>query len=247
MKPHQEIAFKVTAWFECGENIWNSVSGNFDGMGLSFGPRQNNFGQGSLQPLLKKADKLAILEEYFPPEKLRVLRSILDMPLIEDQTKKVISYMNDQSNHILTDWKLCWVQLGSDVKMQAIIMNDAEEAMKRANELCSWIAKSDVQTVRMYCLAYDIINQNGNLPSALRMLLTTIKPFLIPFKKTDRDWMLFVAWARGMWTDFRGNSEWADDVADRKRAIVKGQLKFRGDRVNLDQKFGVSDSPIQQE
>lgn len=243
LKPHQKIAFAVTSWFECGDDIWG-ISGNFDGMGLSFGPRQNNFGCGSLQPLLKKADALGLISKNFTADQSKFIQSLLIISSKEAQTQIVVRDMNDDRGRIKPEWLSSWKSLAEDPTMQAIVMDDTEEAMKSADELSQWIGGKS-QTVRCYCLAYDIVNQCGGISSPLRMLLTSLKPLLYPFSRGDRDWMLFIAWARGMWTDFRGTGEWADDVVARKRAIVKGKLRFRGERIDLDTKFQVSDTSIQ--
>lgn len=45
------LAMSITGSFE-GHNGWSNISNNFDGQGLSLGLFNQNFGQGSLQPLM---------------------------------------------------------------------------------------------------------------------------------------------------------------------------------------------------
>lgn len=45
------LALNITGSFE-GSGGWSTIAGNFDGQGMSLGLSQQNFGQGTLQPLL---------------------------------------------------------------------------------------------------------------------------------------------------------------------------------------------------
>jgi hypothetical protein len=47
------LGLNITGSFE-GHTNWNNIANNFDGQGMSLGLLQQNFGQGSLQPLLIK-------------------------------------------------------------------------------------------------------------------------------------------------------------------------------------------------
>ncbi|MBC7419957.1 MAG: hypothetical protein H7328_04445 [Bdellovibrio sp.] len=53
---HFALALNLTGSFE-GREGWKNITGNFDGQGMSLGLMQQNFGQGSLQPLLIKMFK----------------------------------------------------------------------------------------------------------------------------------------------------------------------------------------------
>jgi hypothetical protein len=50
------LSLNVTGSYE-GKDGWANITNNFDGQGLSLGLLQQNFGQGSLQPLLVKMQK----------------------------------------------------------------------------------------------------------------------------------------------------------------------------------------------
>lgn len=47
------LALNISGSFE-GEDGWKNLTGNFDGQGISFGLLNQNFGQGSLQPMWNK-------------------------------------------------------------------------------------------------------------------------------------------------------------------------------------------------
>ncbi|OYY91943.1 MAG: hypothetical protein B7Y45_00125 [Sphingomonas sp. 28-66-16] len=53
-------ALELTGHFEEADAPWSAVSGNFDGMGVSLGVLQWNFGQGSLQPLVRRAGRASV-------------------------------------------------------------------------------------------------------------------------------------------------------------------------------------------
>lgn len=53
-------ALELTGHFEDDGEPWSAVSGNFDGMGVSLGVLQWNFGQGSLQPMIIAAGRAAV-------------------------------------------------------------------------------------------------------------------------------------------------------------------------------------------
>lgn len=53
-------ALELTGHFEDDGEPWSAVSGNFDGMGVSLGVLQWNFGQGSLQPMVIAAGRPAV-------------------------------------------------------------------------------------------------------------------------------------------------------------------------------------------
>lgn len=53
-------ALELTGHFEDDGAPWSAVSGNFDGMGVSLGVLQWNFGQGSLQPMVVAAGQAAV-------------------------------------------------------------------------------------------------------------------------------------------------------------------------------------------
>lgn len=53
-------ALEMTGHFEDSSAPWSAVSGNFDGMGVSLGVLQWNFGQGSLQPMIRRSGRESV-------------------------------------------------------------------------------------------------------------------------------------------------------------------------------------------
>ncbi len=68
------LGLNITGSFE-GVVGWKNISNNFDGMGMSLGLFQQNFGQGTLQPLLinMRQESLSVLERIFKSQHLASL------------------------------------------------------------------------------------------------------------------------------------------------------------------------------
>ena len=236
-----KTAFNTTSWFECGDRPFTSPVGSFDGQGLSWGPRQNNFGQGTLQPLLQKmilTNSQAVSQCFGPLYK--DLYAIVNMPDQKAQLAEVIAKMNDPKNRLLPAWSQAFSALGTNVAMQNIFLDDAKSILPASTELATWMGGPNY-TVRTFCVAFDIVNQDGNISTPLRLLLTSMKPLLAPFKKTDKDWVRFCCWARAAWTDFRGNQEFSQNVLARKLLIVDGHGRYGNTYIDAEQRFGITD------
>ena len=82
---------------------WSSASGNFDGQLLSIGVAQWNFGQGSLQPLLKKFKSAYVHESQFKQE-LSTFMPLYGPDLFSSQClskkigQKCINFINSMQN-----------------------------------------------------------------------------------------------------------------------------------------------------
>ena len=90
---HFALALNITGSFE-GREGWKNISGNFDGQGLSLGLMQQNFGQGTLQPLLikmYKSDQSAIVR-IFPKADYLSMKVML-----EDWQNSAISFPSVKS------------------------------------------------------------------------------------------------------------------------------------------------------
>ncbi len=242
MKDKFQTAFDVTAWFETGETPFTNPSGNFDGQGLSWGPRQNCIGQGSLQPLLRKmfAEQPTLMQSALGHNYGNLL-SIAQPAPTAVQLEKTIRILNDERGKLLPEWRAAFAKLGSYAPIQKIFVDDARESIPAVDELAKWIAGSNPLTVRTWCLAYDFVTQNGGFNSVFKAAISTFLFTLAPFRKDPRDRMRAICWLRAGWTYIRGQRKFADDVLGRKLLIVEGKGRFRGSDIDLDERFGVSD------
>jgi hypothetical protein len=239
-----KTAFSLTSWFETGDAPYTNPSGNFDGQGLSWGPRQNCIGQGSLQPLLRKMfeEQDALMRSTLGPL-YDALADIAKPAPTKDQLEKTIRLLNDPKGHLLPEWRTALAKLGSYSAIQTIFIDDALGSIPAVDSLAAWIAV-DTPTVREWCLAYDFVTQNGGFNAPFKLAISTFLLALAPFKKDPRDRMRAICWLRAGWTYVLGNREFADDVLSRKLLIVEGHGRFRGADTDLDAKFSVSDEAV---
>jgi hypothetical protein len=242
-----QTAFSVTAWFETGDQPYTNPSGNFDGQGLSWGPRQNCIGQGSLQPLLRRMFK----------EQENLMRTVLGVNYgtlldianpapTKVQLEKTIAIMNDASGkRLLPEWRSIFASLGANQAIQDIFMDDARGSVPAVDALATWIAGSKPITLRTWCLAFDFVTQNGGFATAFKLAISTFLAALSPFQKDPiKDRMRAICWLRAGWTYILGNRAFASDVLGRKLLIVEGLGRIHGEDVDLDEKFGITDEVV---
>lgn len=237
-----ETAFNVTAWFETSGRPFTLAVGNFDNMGVSWGPRQTNIGMGSLQPLMRKmlaADGPGVAAALGPLT--TAFMEVAKPGETADQLAAVIRDWNDDRGRLRPEWQAGLVRLGGLASVQKVFMDDARESIPAVDDLAAWIALGDQPTVREWCLAYDFVTQNGGFATAFRAAISTFLFALKAFQKDPRDRMRAICWLRAGWTYIRGQKKFADDVLGRKLLIVEGSGKFRGDFVDLDAQYGVTD------
>lgn len=241
-----ETAFKITAWFETGDQPFTNPSGNFDGQGLSWGPRQNCIGQGSLQPLLRRmfAEQDQVMRDGLG-QLYDVLKDIAAPAQTSDQLRKTIELLNDDKGHLKPEWRTAFAEIGAEAAIQDIFMDDAKTSVPAVEALAAWIAVNSVPTLREWCLAFDYVTQNGGFHPAFRAAISTFLLAMKPFQKDPKkDRMRAICWLRAGWTYIKGNTAFADDVLHRKLLIVEGRGRFRGELVNLDEKFDLTDEML---
>jgi hypothetical protein len=245
MKDKFNIAFNVTAWFETSGRPFTFAVGNFDGQGVSWGPRQTCIGQGTLQPLMRKMlleDAAGIAAVLGP-----LYRSFTEVARIrptEEQLAIVINDWNDSRGRLRPEWQEAISRLGMLPSVQKVFLDDARGTIPAVDNLANWIAIGDRPTIREWCLAYDFVTQNGGFNSVFRAAISTFLFSLKAFQKDPKDRMRAICWMRAGWTYIRGQKQFADDVLGRKLLIVEGSGKFRGDFVDLNAKFGITDELI---
>lgn len=93
------LALNISGSFE-GTEGWKNITGNFDGQGMSLGLMQQNFGQGSLQPLLIKMfkqDNAQLTRFFSTPDYLSM------KVMLEDWQNSAISVPSVKSIHDLNN------------------------------------------------------------------------------------------------------------------------------------------------
>lgn len=260
----EKIAFNVTAFFETGgSNPYSCISSNFDGQGISWGPHQINLGQGTMQPVLRELHEkysgtlYQVFQEFgngADPMRDQFLE-LLGKKTNQDAVDYVDKHWHDvvpgrRSKRLQSNWRSFFEKLGAINETQALIRKQTAWIETKAEILSTWMAKGNKKTVRMYCLAYDIVTQNGGVGRGLRAALTVARPFLKVYRSNyerkgrsmEWAWMSVVAGCRAIQTRITGQTRFMKDVMSRKFLIIDGEDKFRGQLVDLDEKFGVSDA-----
>jgi hypothetical protein len=154
-------AFETSTGFP---DCFCGLTGDFDGMGLSYGVLQWNIGQGTLQPLL--SDMLSAHERVMAGifhDNLAALKNMLASPK-GAQLAWARSIQDPLRHRIFEPWKGLFLSLGRTPEYQAIQLAHARIVQKRAAALCR---RFGVTTERALALMFDICVQNGSIDSAV--------------------------------------------------------------------------------
>jgi len=228
----------LTGSFETGAGIpdcFAGVSGDFDGQGISFGVLQWNFGQGSLQPLLKR-----MFTEY--PERSRLI--------FQDRFETIFSKLSGEkaelmafarsiqhpTRHFLHEpWRGMFKSLGRSDEFQRIETDAANTLYKAARRLC---ADYGLWSERAVALMFDIKVQNGSINEAVKGQIVADFEKLSPAlgeeeKEVER--MRIVANRRAE----AAKAQWREDVRARKLCIANGSGNVHGIPYDLAEQFGI--------
>ena len=210
-----------------------SVTGNFDGQGMSFGALQWNFGQGSLQPLLKDmVDNhqdvlLAIFKDKTP-----ILKNIIGGSI----SSGVAFAKSIQVNcNLISPWKDMFHTLGLTKEFQDAEIRSAGVYYKNADHLA---ADFYISSKRGHALMFDICVQNGSIRDDIKTLMLndiklidqSLSPDMIEIAK-----MRIIA---NMKAD-SANPKFREDVRTRKLCIANGVGVVHGVKYDLAKQFGL--------
>ncbi|ATO51354.1 hypothetical protein ABD72_02865 [Brevibacillus laterosporus] len=125
-----------TGFFE-GHDGFSTVTGNFDRQGLSFGILQFNFGQETLQPVLKDYIKYHESEftSIFGKEKAAILKKVVFEYRKEDQVRWGTS-ISLRGGGVLQDWKIPFQEMGRSRNNQKYQEDAGMQYVDRAEDYC---------------------------------------------------------------------------------------------------------------
>jgi hypothetical protein len=240
-------AFSLTGWFETDGEMYTLASGNFDKQGLSWGPRQNCIGQGSLQPLMRKMLEQGrdTIYSVLGPVLAAEFEAVAAPQSTAAQLERVNIVWNTADKKLKPDWVKGLAVLGRQSFVQKIFQDDARSSIAAVDTLATWMAGGKPVTMRIWAVAYDFVTQNGGFNPVFRAAISTFLTSLKPFEKDPRDRLRALCWLRAGWTGIRGQAAFAQDVLGRKLLIVEGHAKFRGKIVDVDEQFGISDEVVE--
>ena len=228
MSSSKEIAINITLSFEGGK--WDNLSGDFDAQGLSLGALQWCLGQGSLQPLLKKA---------FNDTSINAHEILGDK---YDDLYEVVFHMNKQEqvawgHSISTPGKLARVVDAWRVPLKALAsaMQHIQEAamepvMARAVSYCE---EFELRSVRALAFFFDICTQNGSIKQ--EQIDLAKEQFTEDMSEQEKMQIILEERLK------KCNPRWMSDVRARKECIINGSGSVHGKNRDLDAEFGLSD------
>ncbi len=236
--PLDQRCLALTASFETSTpppDCFAGITGDFDGMGLSFGALQWNLGSGSLQPLLTAFDTAnkGVIDDIFG-SRAAEFRSMLSAP-ISDQLEWARSIQS--AKHVLIEpWLGYFKTLGRNSAFIAMQTNEIAGKAVRARSLC---AQLGVVSERAVALAFDIITQNGGIAAPT---METIKreiaelPAQPDFATTEQAKLEIIANRRAD----AAKAAWREDVRKRKLTIAQGSGEVHGRFYDLAGQYGIT-------
>ena len=213
---------------------FGSVTGDFDGQGISYSALQWNFGQGTLQPLLlDMSNRHPELVRSVFGEGYDVLTKVL---AATRSTQMSWARSIQTSRHTLQEpWTGRFHALGQTAEFQAVATARAAALFDGALALCRTLG---LTSQRAAALLFDIKVQNGGIGSAALAQL-------------DRDFSsLPIGEPAGVETAKlrklanriadAANPKWREDVRARKLTVANGAGVVHGVHFDLATQFGLT-------
>ena len=230
-------AFETSTGFP---DCFCGLTGDFDGMGMSYGVIQWNIGQGTLQPLF--SDMLSahadIMASIFH-DNLDALHNMLSSPL-EAQLEWVRSIQDPVRHAIFEPWKGLFLALARTQEFQDIQVAHAQIKQQQATELCQ---RFGVTTERAFALMFDICVQNGSISSDTEAQIRTDFA-AIPANADPMDAEVARLQSIANRRAEAAKPAYVEDVRARKLAIANGAGTVHGVPYNLEQQFGIRLQPV---
>ena len=215
-----------------------SIIGNFDGQLVSFGALQWNFGQGTLQPLLKRmfANHPTVMSKIFG-DRANTLSSVSkESASTQTSFNRLAAFSRSIQNsrfEILAPWSTMFKTLGLSNEFQDIEVVGASSYYNRATSLCN---DYSLRSRRGRALMFDVCVQNGSISTSTKSLIlsdfahisASLSPNDIEAKK-----MLSIAHRVAN----NANPKYLADVLSRKLCIATGSGTIHGMKYNLTSQF----------
>jgi len=216
-------SFETNApWPEC----FAAVAGDFDGQGLSLGALQWNFGQGTLQVLLREMDAShpQVMQEIFGDSCPR-LRAVLQATREEQ-----IAWAQSLEAH----WRDRFRALGLREEFQSIQVQHSRRYYQSAVKLAGLYGLTSERAV---ALMFDIKVQNGGISAAVRSQIE--RDFATVPNDDEVARLRIVADRRAA----AANPRWVEDVRSRKLTIANGEGAVHGRHYKLEEQYGIGLRP----
>ena len=242
-KPVAYRCLSLTASFETGESdpdCFCGITGDFDGMGLSFGVLQWNLGQGSLQPMLR-----TMLDRHQP-----MMQSIFGNHFgafsamlkgsREEQLKWARSVQDTRRFRVSEPWRGLLQAMGRTPECIALQVEQAQSTHQKALRLCR---EYGLRTERGAALMFDVLTQNGSINSAVQAQIqrdVAALPGGLSQNEQEVARMRIIAQRRAKVC----RPQYIADVLARKLTIAEGRGVVHKINYDLEAQFGLGLRPI---
>ena len=221
-RPAFAQALTVTATYETGGNFpFQTVTGNFDGAGISFGPIQSNLKSGTLQQLFRE----------FQQENPRLLRQCFDNKDHFDEWNELlgksraaqIAWADERSvgsrkARVAQPWRGYFETIGSKKPFQEIMTRQAYRdygsAMVKAVTWLSGVVPIRIRSFPCLAALFDLCVQQGSLDKAhsqIRRRIEREKP------NDEFELVRIAVEERGK----KANKRWRADCISRRLGILE--------------------------
>ncbi|MFZ0589915.1 MAG: peptidoglycan-binding domain-containing protein [Bryobacteraceae bacterium] len=212
------------------------LTGDFDGMGISFGVCQWNIGQGTLQPLLQQMfEEHADVAQSIFHEHFDTVTALRSAP-ITDQLAFTRSIQT--KGQVNEPWKGMLLTLGRTPEFQRVQADHASSFYNQALQLCG---EYGLTSERAVALMFDIVTQNHSIGPLVKAAILADFSQLGP-NDPDNELakMRIVANRRAA----AAKPEYRDDVRLRKLTIANGAGSVHGVAYDLADMYCITLNPF---
>lgn len=228
-----ELAVRIVAKFETNYGVfdeaYSKVAGNFDGQGMSFGILQYNFGQKTLQPILREFKQKASEDIFQSIFKEVDEDRLFDLVQQDDETAKdaLVSWADGISTPnkttLIVSWENCFKRLGENEICRGLQNTYKNTYVAQAIYICK---QYELATVRGFVLAFDMAVKDWAYGTdKFNAIMSQVTS-----NTTELEKLLIMA-------------EYGKDDASkaRKNTIASGSGYVNGEEINLDSDYGLHD------
>lgn len=238
---NKDLAYRclaLTGSFETGTGVpdcFCGISGDFDGQGMSFGVLQWNFGQGTLQPMIK--DMINRHPDVIGPifgNHFEAFTEALnaDRDELLDFARSV---QHPVTRAVFEPWRGFAKSLGRTPQFQAIQTEHANGIYRRALDMCR---DYGLWSERAVALMFDIVTQNGSIGTVTKARIQGeigALPASLSDEERETRSLVVIANRRAE----AANARWIDDVRVRKLCIARGHGVVHGIPYQLDEQYAI--------
>ena len=234
----------ITGVFETSTpppDCYSGVTGNFDGMSISFGVLQQNIGSKSLQLLLRRViqEQPELIGRIFGPTDGDAMIEIMHLDERTDagfeRQEAWARSLNDANNRIIESWRQHFRSLGGTPEYIAIQRDAAQNVFDRALDACREFGLSSERAVGVL---FDIMTQNGGIPvDCAREINSRITGLPVTPAGGPHEVAVLevIADERAKFS----RPQFQDDVRSRKLSLAHGEGTVHGNFFDLEDQYGI--------